>query len=154
LFDSNGTVKAPTASLDSLPADTLLTLGMNVVPSWLVAPSDSLQDLDNIKFEPSSITGSGTSIEATYELTSILIEGHARDITLGGPPRGMQLLLGNEKNPRADDTIVMANLGYFQFKSNPGYWRISLQQGRSRDIFEIASLEYDGVPANETEVDH
>jgi len=33
----------------------------------------------------------------------------------------------------------MANLGYFQFKANPGFYNILLKNGRSRDIFNLDS---------------
>lgn len=36
------------------------------------------------------------------------------------------------------DTIVMANLGYFQLKANPGAWLLKLRHGRSADIYSIA----------------
>lgn len=36
------------------------------------------------------------------------------------PPRGLQLVLGTRQQPHLVDTIVMANLGYFQLKANPG----------------------------------
>lgn len=39
------------------------------------------------------------------------------------------------------DTIVMANLGYFQLKSSPGIWYLKLREGRSKDIYEIVSHE-------------
>lgn len=39
------------------------------------------------------------------------------------------------------DTIVMANLGYFQLKANPGEWLLRLRQGRSADIYDISSVE-------------
>ena len=35
----------------------------------------------------------------------------------------------------------MANLGYFQLKASPGMWVLSLREGKSRDIYEIASHE-------------
>lgn len=38
------------------------------------------------------------------------------------------------------DTIVMANLGYFQLKANPGAWLLKLRHGRSSDIYSIARL--------------
>ena len=55
-------------------------------------------------------------------------------------PRGAQLVLGTERNSHAADTIIMANLGYFQFKANPGFYKISLQEGRSSEIFNIDSV--------------
>ena len=92
---------------------------MDVPPSWLVAPEESIHDLDNIKL---STTPAGTNIDAIYGLESILIEGHSRDTTNGGqPPRGAEVVLATERDPHFADTIIMANLGYFQFKANPGF---------------------------------
>lgn len=56
---------------------------------------------------------------------------------MGSPPRGLQITLGTEKKPVIVDTIVMANLGYFQLKANPGAWILRLRQGRSSDIYDI-----------------
>lgn len=47
------------------------------------------------------------------------------------------------------DTIVMANLGYFQLKANPGAWILRLRQGRSSDIFDITRY-YCGKKTNPT----
>jgi UDP-glucose:glycoprotein glucosyltransferase len=136
-FDTSGALETPEARFTGIPGDALLNLGMHVPPSWLVAPKECIHDLDNIKLNS---LPPGVDIDATYELQHILIEGHSRDVTLGPPPRGVQLLLGTEKNPHFADTIIMANLGYFQFKANPGYWHISLQPGRSSKIFNIDSV--------------
>ncbi|EXJ60060.1 hypothetical protein A1O7_04209 [Cladophialophora yegresii CBS 114405] len=149
-FNSDGSLASPKASFNGIPRDTLFNLGMIVPPSWLVAPKKSIHDLDNIKL--SSLV-EGDDIDATYELEHILIEGHARDVTNGPPPRGVQLLLGTEQEPHFTDTIVMANLGYFQFKANPGYWQISLKPGRSSKIFNIESVGpygYSAKPGDET----
>ena len=113
---------------------------MDVPPAWLVAPKESIHDLDNIKL---SALKKGSDIEAVYELEHILIEGHSRDVTTGAAPRGVQLLLGTESNPHFADTLIMANLGYFQFKANPGYWNIQLK-GRSQQIFQIESAGVTG----------
>ena len=137
VFDATGALETPKARFTSIPGDALLNLGMHVPPSWLVAPKECIHDLDNIKLN--SLPPAG-DIDAKYELQHILIEGHSRDVTLGPPPRGVQLLLGTEKNPHSADTIIMANLGYFQFKANPGYWHMSLQPGRSSKIFNIDSV--------------
>src|SRR5690606_13748973 len=60
------------------------------------------------------------------------------------------------KDPHVSDTLVMANLGYFQFKANPGFYNINLQEGRSSQIFDIESVGgagYEAVPGDEgTEV--
>ncbi|OAP58443.1 hypothetical protein AYL99_07533 [Fonsecaea erecta] len=149
-FDDRGSLVVPTASFSGIPKDTLFNLGMIVPPSWLVAPKESIHDLDNIRL---SNLAEGENIDAIYELEHILIEGHARDVTNGPPPRGVQLLLGTENEPHFTDTIVMANLGYFQFKANPGYWQISLKPGRSSKIFNIDSVGphgYSAQPGDET----
>ena len=143
-FGQSGEVQTPQAIFEGLPKEALLNLGIDVPPAWLVAPKNSVHDLDNIKL---SALKDNSNIEATYELEHILIEGHSRDVTTGQPPRGVQLLLGSERNAHFADTLVMANLGYFQFKANPGYWKIQLQEGRSRQIFSIDSVGSKGYSA-------
>ena len=135
-FNENGEVRSLQATFDKLPKDALLNLALDVPPAWLVAPKESVHDLDNIKL---SLLKEGDNVDAIYELEHILIEGHSRDVTVGPPPRGVQLYLGTEKDPHFADTIIMANLGYFQFKANPGYWKLQLQPGRSSQIFTIDS---------------
>ncbi|GKU02696.1 udp-glucose:glycoprotein glucosyltransferase [Fusarium langsethiae] len=145
-FDDSGRVQSPKATFKSLPSEALLTAGMDVPPAWLVAAKDSVQDLDNIKL--SSVK---TDIDVVYELENILIEGHSRDGKRGAP-RGAQLALATEKDPLITDTTVMANLGYFQFKANPGFYSIRLKEGRSSKIFTIESAGaqgYAAVPGDE-----
>lgn len=136
-FDESGSLLRPGASFTGLPTEALLNLGMDVPPSWLVAPKESIYDLDNIKL---SSVKDDNIIEAIYELEHILIEGHSRDVTSKMPPRGVQLLLGTDNNLHFDDTIIMANLGYFQFKAQPGFWKINLKPGRSEKIFTLDSV--------------
>lgn len=136
-FHADGSLVRPEAVFSGIPQDVLFNLGMVVPPAWLVAPEESVYDLDNIKL---SNVPAGRNVDAIYELEHILIEGHSRDVTKGPPPRGAQLLLGTEKNPHVTDTIVMANLGYFQFKANPGHWQITLKPGRSSKVFNIDSV--------------
>lgn len=136
-FTADGVLEDQHASFAGVPQEALLTLGMHVAPAWLVAAKETIHDLDNIK-----LSNVQDDIRAVYELEHILIEGHSREVpgNGGNPPRGVQLVLGTDKNPLVDDTIIMANLGYFQFKANPGYYHISLQEGRSAEIFDIESL--------------
>jgi UDP-glucose:glycoprotein glucosyltransferase len=136
-FDEHGAAVSAGVKFEGIPKDALLTAALNVPPSWLVAPKDSVHDLDNIKL---SSLPAGTKLEATYELENILIEGHSRDVTTGIAPRGAQLALSTAKDPRFADTLIMANLGYFQFKANPGYYNISLLPGLSQNIFNIDSI--------------
>ncbi|KAI9816556.1 MAG: hypothetical protein M1827_001688 [Pycnora praestabilis] len=144
-FSEDGSAQSLSARFTGIPEDTLLTVGMDVPPSWLVAPKDSIHDLDNIKISALKDRLHGSDVEAVYELEHILIEGHSRDVSNGGqPPRGVQLVLGTQKDPHYADTIIMANLGYFQFKANPGIWNIELQHGRSQKIFNIDNIGREG----------
>jgi UDP-glucose:glycoprotein glucosyltransferase len=136
-FTDDGTLARPQASFTGVPVEALLTLAMDVPSSWLVAPKESVYDLDNIKL---SSVKAHTNIDAIYALEHILIEGHSRDLTTKAPPRGVQLVLGTENNHYFADTIIMANLGYFQFKAQPGIWQINLKPGRSEKLFNIDSV--------------
>ncbi len=145
-FDEVGKVKALGARFNGLPSEALLNLGMDVPPAWLVAPKVSVQDLDNIKL--SSVK---SDVTATYELEHILIEGHSQERGRKAPS-GAQLILGTEKDDHFGDTIIMANLGYFQFKANPGFYNIKLKEGRSSHIYTIESVGSMGmepVPGDE-----
>ena len=54
-------------------------------------------------------------------------------------PRGVQLYLGMGEDERAQDTLVMANLGYFQLKARPALCTLRLAPGRSQDLYTILS---------------
>ncbi|KAJ5174782.1 UDP-glucose:glycoprotein glucosyltransferase 1 [Penicillium canariense] len=136
-FTADGSLSRPGASFTGVPVEALLTLGMDVPTSWLVAPKESVYDPDNIKL---STLKAGANVDAIYALEHILIEGHSRDVTTNSPPRGVQLVLGTEDNPHFADTIIMANLGYFQFKAQPGLWQINLKPGRSEKLFNLDSV--------------
>jgi UDP-glucose:glycoprotein glucosyltransferase len=134
-FKEDGSLQSPGANFGGVPQEALLTVGMDVPSSWLVAPKESIHDLDNIK-----LGSTKADVEAVYELENILIEGHSREVPGGAAPRGAQLVLRTERDAHFADTIIMANLGYFQFKANPGFYRIELQAGRSSEIFNIDSV--------------
>lgn len=149
-FNSDGTVGTLQAHFSGIPKEALLNLGMDVPPSWLVAPEESIHDLDNIKL---STLPADSNIDAIYGLESILIEGHSRDTSnQNQPPRGAEVVLATEKIPHFADTIIMANLGYFQFKANPGFYNIHLKSGRSEEIFTLDSAGHKGwgpIPGDE-----
>lgn len=63
-----------------------------------------------------SVLQVSSDVEAIFSLEYILLEGHCFDEVSGSPPRGLQFVLGTAANPAQFDTIVMANLGYFQLK--------------------------------------
>lgn len=115
-----------------MPTSPLLTQNMHVPENWLVEVVRSVYDLDNIRLENVE-----SNVHSEYELEYLLVEGHCFEATMGSPPRGLQITLGTENKPVIVDTIVMANLGYFQLKANPGAWILRLRQGRSADIYDI-----------------
>nr|XP_040218313.2 UDP-glucose:glycoprotein glucosyltransferase [Anopheles coluzzii] len=136
-FTNDGRLSAgPSAKFVGLPANPLLTQSLNVPENWLVEVVRSVYDLDNIKL--SEING---PVHSEYELEYLLLEGHCFDSSTGSPPRGLQITLGTEDRPIIVDTIVMANLGYFQLKANPGAWILKLRHGKSADIYDITSAD-------------
>uniref|UniRef100_A0A674F378 UDP-glucose ceramide glucosyltransferase-like 1 n=1 Tax=Salmo trutta TaxID=8032 RepID=A0A674F378_SALTR len=138
-FLANETVSAgPVAHFLELPDSPLLTLNMITPESWMVEAVRSPYDLDNIHLQEMKGV-----VTAEYELEHLLLEGHCFDLSTGQPPRGLQFTLGMSQDPLMQDTIVMANLGYFQLKANPGAWILKLREGRSEDIYQI--LAHDGT---------
>lgn len=121
------------ATFRNLPEASLLTLNTATPENWLVESVRTPYDLDNIHLAEVS---SG-HVWADFELEHLLLEGHCFDITNGSPPRGLQFVLGTQESPALFDTIVMANLGYFQLKASPGAWNLRLRHGRSADIYVI-----------------
>ncbi|KAH6614711.1 glycosyltransferase family 24 protein [Chaetomium sp. MPI-SDFR-AT-0129] len=139
-FDESGKVKDLSANFAGVPQDTLLVAGMDVPPAWLVTSKVSVDDLDNLRIKDIKARRGTENIEAIYELENILIEGHSRELPAGQPPRGVQLVLGTENDSHFADTIIMSNLGFFQFKANPGVYSLRLKEGRSSDIFAMESV--------------
>ncbi|ODQ63682.1 hypothetical protein NADFUDRAFT_28763 [Nadsonia fulvescens var. elongata DSM 6958] len=130
-------------TFDDIPHDSLLTLGLDVPSNWVTMPFNSINDLDNLILENVSVSDSNQGklgVNATYILKYLLIEGQARDLTNHTPPRGLGLQLGTASVPRESDTSVMATLGYFQLKANPGVWSLSLLDGPSKNIYDLKSL--------------
>ncbi|KAF9927498.1 hypothetical protein FBU30_003215 [Linnemannia zychae] len=143
-FDVHGANIPPMAYFGDIPESTLLTLGVDVNPAWVVTSTVCIHDLDNLKL--SSLTGSSrlTGVQAEFELEHILIEGYARDMTQKTPPKGAQFILGTKAQPHVTDTLVMANMGYFQLKAKPGVWEMVLRPGRTQQIFSIESIGSEG----------
>jgi len=119
---------------ENLPREPLFTQNMIAPDNWMVEVKRGLQDLDNIRLRD---LGS-SSIDSEYELEYILVEGHCLELKSGTPPRGLQFTLTPENEAQSpSETIVMANLGYFQLKAGPGVWSLGLREGPSRDIFSL-----------------
>ena len=130
----------PKAAFHHVPETPILTLGMVTPESWMVEAVTSPYDLDNIHLEDVPF-----GVSANFELQYLLIEGQCIDETQSYP-RGLQLILGTNKTQNIFDTIVMANLGYFQLKAYPGLWHLNLREGRSADIYTIASHDNTDAP--------
>ncbi|CDW52566.1 udp glucose:glycoprotein glucosyltransferase [Trichuris trichiura] len=136
-FNQDGSLKRqPVARFSILPQKQLFTLNVIAPHSWLVEATEAAYDLDNIK-----MSDAFTDVVGIFELEHLLLEGHCFDEVTGSPPRGLQFTLGTAEQPVMFDTIVMANLGYFQLKANPGAWLLRLREGRSKEIYKVNSLD-------------
>ncbi|KAG8679862.1 hypothetical protein FRC09_018658, partial [Ceratobasidium sp. 395] len=115
---------------------------MDVSPAWLVRPYVSEADLDNIHL--ASVADSKAGVEATFHLDHLVIEGHAREEATNAPPRGLQLQLTTQSGKPTADTQVVANLGYFQFRTGPGVFRLEIRPGRGHEVYAIESVGNEG----------
>lgn len=137
---------------NSLPQDEVLTLTLVAPPAWHTMPAKALYDLDNLRLAALP-EGQDAGVEVTYSLEGLLVQGHAVDLSSRqrDPPSGMQLLLQRPRVPSAlvsahahtsdsesHDTIVMANLAYFQFRAQPGQWSLHLRPGRTAEVYKLA----------------
>ncbi|XP_034145677.1 UDP-glucose:glycoprotein glucosyltransferase 1 isoform X2 [Esox lucius] len=144
VFQADGRFSpGPLAKFLDMPQSPLFTLNLNTPESWMVESVRTRYDLDNIYLEEVD-----SVVAAEYELEHLLLEGHCFDVSTGQPPRGLQFTLGTTSDPVIVDTIVMANLGYFQLKANPGAWILKLRKGRSDEIYKIYSHDGTDSPAD------
>lgn len=146
-FDSEGKVVAPELRFFDMPEEAVLTLGLDAPAPWLTMPMEAVYDLDNIRLADVPSTSRSKGVKAVYELKHILIEGHATEDVADtgvGVPRGLQLLLETPDRSKSVDTIVMANLAYFQFKAQPGLWKLRIRPGRSDELYEMQSVGSQG----------
>lgn len=134
IFNTDGSIAITSISFQNLPVGPTYTLTMDVPDAWLVRPFKSLRDLDNIK-----LGSHDAEVKAEFQLTNILIQGHASE-TSNTPPRGMQWSLGTPTHRNMVDTITMANLGYFQLKADIGVWQLSIRNGRSAQVYGLKSI--------------
>ncbi|XP_069563366.1 UDP-glucose:glycoprotein glucosyltransferase 1 isoform X1 [Brachyistius frenatus] len=148
LFQADGSFSpGPLAKFLDMPQSPLFTLNLNTPESWMVESVHTRYDLDNIYLQEVE-----NIVAAEYELEHLLLEGHCFDVSSGQPPRGLQFTLGTASEPVIVDTIVMANLGYFQLKANPGAWILKLRKGRSDEIYKIYSHDGTDSPADSDDI--
>ena len=125
----------------NLPTEPIYTLAMDTPQSWLIRPREALYDLDNIQL---GMVSASEGIKAVFDLDYLVVEGHARESPSNSAPRGVQMqLVTRDAHPIAD-TLVMANLGYLQFRATPGVFRLEVRPGRGRDIFAMESAGNEG----------
>ncbi|XVE66939.1 hypothetical protein DITRI_Ditri08aG0119800 [Diplodiscus trichospermus] len=125
------TVNGPKAFFANMPLSKTLTMNLDVPEPWLVEPVVAVHDLDNILLEN---LGDTRTLQAVFELEALVLTGHCAEKD-HEPPRGLQLILGTKNTPHLVDTIVMANLGYWQMKVSPGVWYLQLAPGRSSELY-------------------
>lgn len=126
-------VNGPKAFFSNMPLSKTLTMNLDVPEPWLVEPTIAIHDLDNILLEN---LGDISTLQAVFELEALLLTGHCSEKD-HEPPRGLQLILGTKQMPHLVDTLVMANLGYWQMKVSPGVWYLQLAPGRSAELYEL-----------------
>ncbi len=132
----------PQTVFADMPIDPIYTLAMDVPTAWLVRPSEALYDLDNIQL--GKLFPGDNAVEAIFQLDYIVIEGHARERITQTAPRGLQVQLVAGDGAQIDDTQVVANLGYFQFKAKPGVFQLEIRPGRGRTVFKLDSAGNEG----------
>ncbi|CAO1622126.1 unnamed protein product [Jaminaea pallidilutea] len=137
--ETTGAEIAPTLSFLDMPEDAVLTMGLDAPPAWLTMASEAVYDLDNIRLKDVPADGRSAGVLAVYELKHLLIEGHARE---GREiPRGLELDLQTPDGSETLDTIVMANVAYFQFRARPGLYRLKIREGgKSEEIYRMRSV--------------
>lgn len=124
-------------SFNRLPQRNVLTVSVEPPRAWFVSSHMTNYDMDNVILD--NISGEG-DLFTEYQLMNLIVEGSCVDES-GRPPQGLKLVLANEDGVVVD-TLVMANLGYFQLKvPTPGLWWLSLAGGASSRIFMLRSME-------------
>lgn len=128
---SDYAVNGPKAFFANMPLSKTLTMNLDVPETWLVEPVVAVHDLDNILLEN---LGETRTLQAVFELEALALTGHCFEKD-HEPPRGLQMILGTKNSPHLVDTLVMANLGYWQMKVSPGIWHLQLAPGRSSELY-------------------
>ncbi|MED6143169.1 hypothetical protein PIB30_003873 [Stylosanthes scabra] len=120
--NTDSSLNGPKAFFANMPLSKTLTMNLDVPEPWLVEPVIAVHDLDNILLEN---LGDTRTLQAVFELEALVLTGHCSEKD-HEPPRGLQLILGTKSTPHLVDTLVMANLGYWQMKVSPGVWFLQL----------------------------
>jgi UDP-glucose:glycoprotein glucosyltransferase len=57
----------------------------------------------------------------------------------------VQLQLAAHHSRPVNDTLVVENLGYLQFKATPGVYRLETRDGRGSEVFWLESVSNQGL---------
>ena len=134
--------RPPKALFSGLPKTHVLTLRVDTPESWDVQMVTAAQDPDNLRCEGAGPCGddasSGELSKIGYALKSLVVMGQCYDVVHRKPPNGLQIeLVDRATGASRHDTLVMQNLGYFQLRAGPGYWKVDLANGtKSRELYE------------------
>lgn len=133
-----GGARFPTRlSFDRLPQENVLTVAVEPPRALFVSSYATNYDMDNVILNN---VYNNVDLFTEYELKNLIVEGSCVD-EAERPPQGLKLILANENGVMVD-TLVMANLGYFQLKVPvPGLWWLSLARGASSLIFSLRAME-------------
>jgi UDP-glucose:glycoprotein glucosyltransferase len=123
------------AEFKALPPKLLLTLKVHAPESWDVQALSWETGGTSVMPDPDNLV-SDTHDTLRYSLKSLLFAGQctAGSTGLAAPPNGLQLRLGGFKE---HGTLVMSNLGYFQFRASPGLWALGIAPGRDDELYEV-----------------
>ncbi|KAH9848797.1 glycosyltransferase family 24 protein [Lenzites betulinus] len=143
-FDEDGNEIHAKARFTGLPIEPIYTLALDAPQSWLIHPKEAVYDLDNIQLGLLSPQDRAHGLQAVFDLDALVVEGHARESATSSPPRGLQMQLVTSDDTPIADTLVMANLGYLQFRTKPGVYRLEVRPGRGREIFAMESVGNEG----------
>ncbi|KAH6906727.1 hypothetical protein BKA70DRAFT_1372357 [Coprinopsis sp. MPI-PUGE-AT-0042] len=111
--------------------------GLPIDPIYTLAMDESRYDLDNIQL--GQLFPGDEALQAIFSLDALLVEGHAREVPGQQPPRGVQLQIVTKGTPK-QNTLVVANLGYFQFRLTPGVFGLEIREGVGRKVYNMESV--------------
>lgn len=135
---SSGRRIPPALGFHLLPQSSVLTVSLEPPRAWFVASYSTNYDMDNVILD--HLGDETKELHAEYELQNLIVEGTCMDEN-EEPPQGLKLILENDSGVSVD-TLVMANLGYFQLKvPRPGKWKLRLAPGPSSDIFVLKKMD-------------
>lgn len=136
-YGASGSRFPTRVSFNRLPQSNVLTVAVEPPRALFVSSFATNHDMDNVILDNVS---EKVDLFTEYDVKNLIVEGSCID-EMEQPPQGLQLVLANENGVMVD-TLVMANLGYFQLKvPTPGLWSLSLAHGASSRIFTLKTME-------------